>query len=191
MDQPKWLAAAWAELGQHEVSGPATNPRIRQFFADAGHPAVEHDEVAWCAAFLGACLERSGNASTQSLLARSYLDWGLSLDEARLGAVAVLSRGPDPALGHVGFIVGETGAHLVLLGGNQSGAVTVEAFEQSRLLGLRWPAETAPEDSASGFEPALAHVLEMEGGVHGRPLRPGRADQPRHHAQGVRDLDGH
>ncbi len=60
MEQPQWLATAWAELGQREVAGAADNARIRAFFRDVGHPPSLHDEVAWCAAFAGACLERAG-----------------------------------------------------------------------------------------------------------------------------------
>ena len=125
MEQPAWLAAAWAELGQREVTGAADNARIRirAFFRDVGQPASLHDEVAWCAAFAGACLERAGHASTRSLMARSYLRWGEALDDGRIGAVAVLSRGGDPAAGHVGFLLGETDAHVMLLGGNQGDAV--------------------------------------------------------------------
>ena len=141
-----------------------------------------HDEVAWCAAFVGACLERAGLATTRSLMARSYLRWGAALDELRSGAVAVLSRGTDPAAGHVGFLIGETAGHVILLGGNQSDAVTVAAFPNSRLLGLRWPQEqplaAGPAGAAGARErravrAALAHVLEMEGGLTDDPYDPG------------------
>jgi uncharacterized protein (TIGR02594 family) len=166
MEQPQWLAAAWAELGQREVAGAADNPRIAAMFRDAGQDAKHHDEVPWCAAFVGACLERADLQGSGSLMARSYLRWGGSLDDGRFGAVAVLSRGRDPAAGHVGFLVGETDENVFLLGGNQSNAVTVAAFPKSRLLGLRWPqavqAARLPEPVV--FEQALEHILEMEGG---------------------------
>jgi uncharacterized protein (TIGR02594 family) len=183
-DQPGWLGAAWHELGQKEVAGRGTNTRIAGFFRDAGHPQIKDDETAWCAAFLGAVLERAGIRSTRSLRARSYLAWGETLETARLGAVAVLSRGSNPALGHVGFVVGETHDEIVLLGGNQSNAVTVAAFDRSRLLALRWPAtsgsgdvddpvelDAVPDDAV--FEAALAHVLRMEGGYSDDPYDPG------------------
>ena len=177
MEQPRWLACAWAELGQREVRGSADNPRIRSYFKHVGanHP----DEVPWCAAFVGACLERVGQASTRSLMARSYLGWGTRLDEGMPGAIAVLSRGRDPGAGHVGFLVGETEASVILLGGNQSDAVTVDAFPKSRLLGLRWPSEQAvvvrdePESDGNLFELALEHVLEMEGGFTDDAYDPG------------------
>jgi uncharacterized protein (TIGR02594 family) len=179
MEQPAWLAAAWAELGQREVSGAADNARIRAFFRDVGQAASLHDEVAWCAAFAGACLERAGQASTRSLMARSYLRWGEVLDDSRFGAVAVLSRGSDPSAGHVGFLLGEAGAHVILLGGNQGDAVSVAAFPKARLLGLRWPKEAAPQPAPAPvqddrlFDDALAHVLEMEGGFSEDPYDPG------------------
>ena len=170
---------------------PAHNTRVVRYYADVGHPQVDNDEVAWCAAFLGACLERSGIRSTRSLMARSYLTWGEPAGEPHYGAIAVLSRSFDPRLGHVGFLVGETAADIILLGGNQGDAVSVQAFPRSRLLGLRWPVtprhpatpvipEAAPSDYPGPsrsrrplFERALAHVLEMEGGYDDDPYDPG------------------
>ena len=180
LDQPAWLATAWAELGQHEDPGPATNPRIRDYYAAAGYPGITSDAVAWCAAFLSACLERAQIPSARTLLARKYLDWGVELTTPRIGAIAVLSRDPDPDAGHVGFLIGETGDHLILLGGNQSSAVTVQAFPKSRLLSLRWPAPQTttatptPDVEASAlFDRALTHVLAMEGGYTNDPADPG------------------
>ncbi len=180
MDQPTWLASAWRELGQSEVAGPADNPRIVRLYAEAGHPQVKHDEVAWCAAFVGACLERGGVRCSRSLMARSYARWGTPLSAPRFGAVAVLSRTSDPALGHVGFVVGATADSIVLLGGNQGDAVSVAAFERSRVVALRWPVgsvgEVAPQipaDRETVFDDALAHVLEMEGGYGDDSFDPG------------------
>lgn len=176
MDQPEWLDLAWAELGQSEIPGPSANARIRQYFKEAGHPGVVDDAVPWCAAFLGACLERAGEPGTGSLMARSYLDWGLPMNDARLGAVTVLSRGSDPALGHVGFLVGTTTDSLLLLGGNQGDGVSVAAFPKTALLGLRWPDGAKGTRSAGeppDFRAALAHVLEMEGGYTEDPYDPG------------------
>ena len=60
MPQPRWLELAWGDLGVAETPAPADNPRVVRYYADVGHPQVDNDEVAWCAAFLGACLERAG-----------------------------------------------------------------------------------------------------------------------------------
>lgn len=178
MPQPSWLAHAWADLGQREGAGERDNPRIMQYYRDVGFADVHHDEVAWCAAFVGACLERAGIPSTRLLLARSYLQHGAALSGGRPGAIAVLSRGNDPALGHVGFWLGETTTQVILLGGNQADAVSVAAFDKSRLLALRWPGMTqaiavAAPSQSDLFERALAHVLEMEGGWTEDPYDPG------------------
>ena len=183
MDQPRWLELAWADLGVAEGPGEANNPRVVRYYADAGHPEVRADEVAWCAAFVGACLERAGVGSTRSLMARSYLAWGEALAEPRTGAITVLSRGDDPSLGHVGFLVGLTASDIVLLAGNQGDAVSVQAFPRSRVVGVRWPSSAAATPPSAPkpplqvtdavFERALTHVLEMEGGYDEDPYDPG------------------
>lgn len=171
--QPAWIVEAWREFGQKEIPGSAHNPRILEIFKDAGHPQTASDEVAWCAAFAGACLERAGVGSTRSLRARSYLDWGRSTDRGRLGVIAVFSRGSDPAAGHVGFWVGETDHQILVLGGNQANSVSVAWIDKSRLLGLRLPEKTSSNIVTPLFDTALAHVLEMEGGFSDDPYDPG------------------
>jgi uncharacterized protein (TIGR02594 family) len=175
LNQPVWLGRAWLELGQQEASGDQINPHIRDFFADAGHPNVSSDEVAWCAAFVCACLERSHLRSTRSLRARDFLGWGTALASPCLGAIAIFSRSPDPASGHVAFVIGETADTVMVLGGNQHDAVTVAALPKSRLLALRWPdlSETTQSAIAPRFASALKHILEMEGGYTNDSADPG------------------
>ena len=180
MNDARWLREAWREFGQAEKPGARANPRIVALFRDAGHPKVTRDEMAWCAAYVGACLERAGIPSTRSLMARSYRAWGERLAEPRIGAIAVFSRGRDPALGHVGFWLGEADGDVVLLGGNQGNAVSVGRYPKSRLLDVRWPAtQSVAPDARSArsetdlFERALAHVLKMEGGFTNDPHDPG------------------
>lgn len=177
MAQPEWMAEAWQRLGARELPGNRHNRDIVAMFRDAGRPEVTRDEVPWCAAFVGAVLERAGRAGTNSLRARSYLEWGEALAAPRLGAIVVLSRGSNPAAGHVGFWLGETAGTHILLGGNQSDAVTVQGFAKARLLGLRWPRGGIETGAAAGdaqrFRPALGHVLAMEGGFTDDPDDPG------------------
>ncbi len=181
MAQPAWIEHAWAEFGQREVEGNADNPHIMAFYRELGHAEVAHDEVAWCAAFVGASLERAGVASTQSLLARSYLSWGDAIDAGRLGAIAVFSRGSDDSSGHVAFYLDGDGSRVFVLGGNQGDAVSVTAIDRERLLGLRWPSTgvskpigtSADATVTSIFDIALAHVLQMEGGWTEDPYDPG------------------
>jgi lysozyme family protein len=108
------------------------------------------------------------------LRARSYLEWGAAADTPAAGAVVVLERGDDPALGHVGFLVGMTDADVFILGGNQSNAVTVAPFARDRVLGFRMPAtQQSPRTANTKFDLALEHVLAMEGGWTEDPHDPG------------------
>ncbi|MEZ5853943.1 MAG: TIGR02594 family protein [Hyphomicrobiaceae bacterium] len=176
--QPEWMTHAWGELGQREVAGRGSNARIADYFRRVGHPDISDDAVPWCAAFVGACLERAGIASTQSLLARSYLDWGAPALDERPGAIAVLTRGTDPAAGHVGFLVGATPDGIFLLGGNQSDAVSIARFDRSRLIALRLPEPTAAavKPATAGqaqFDWSLSRILDFEGGWTDDPFDPG------------------
>ncbi len=174
--QPAWLAEAWRELGQTEIAGAQHNRRITAFFKELGHEAHARDEVAWCAAFVGACLERSGLSSTRSLMARSYANFGEPVEKEQVGALVVLSRGKNPVFGHVGFLVGWSKDRLWLLGGNQSDAVSVEGYGRDRLVAFRWPTASGSivtQPTLDTFAVALEHVLEMEGGFTSDPHDPG------------------
>jgi len=170
---PSWLDEAWAEYGQKEIPGAGDNSRISAFMRELGHGELARDETPWCAAFVGACLERAGIRSTRSLMARSYLRWGEALEAPAPGCIAVLSRGSNPAHGHVGFVLGTQSDGIFLLGGNQSNAVTVARFSKARLLGWRWPSNEPLRDVDRLFEACFQHVLKMEGGFTDDPVDPG------------------
>ncbi len=137
---PKWLDLAIAASGVKELAGEHDNPEILRYYRDAGHPEIRHDEVAWCAAFSCAMLERAGVASPKTLSARDFMRWGKKLDAPRQGCICVFSRGdPRRWQGHVGFFLEEKGDRIRILGGNQSDAVSAMWIPKSRLLGYRWP----------------------------------------------------
>ncbi|WP_368766729.1 TIGR02594 family protein [Enterobacter hormaechei] len=136
-NEPKWLAEARKHLGLHEIKGPQNAAEIVQFFKDIKRGGIKDDETPWCAAFVGAMLERSGIRSTRFESAKSYLEWGEPLQSPALGCVAVLTRDGG---GHVGFVVGRApNGDLMLLGGNQGDQVCIRAFAPSRVTGYRWP----------------------------------------------------
>lgn len=134
-EDPPWLSFARAQLSTHEVPGSGNSPSVLSYFADALHPEVKQDAVPWCAAFVGAMLARAGIKPSGSLMARSYLDWGVPLDKPRLGCIVVFKRGSPPS-GHVAFY---TGGNVEVLGGNQGDAVTTAKFRRDSVLGFRWP----------------------------------------------------
>lgn len=126
-------------IGTTEGKGPENNPAIMAMYASVGHDWVEHDDVAWCAAFVGHCLETAGIRSTRKLTARSYLDWGVPVEvaDARQGDIGVIPRGRSSWQGHVFFIDRIEGAWVWGLGGNQDDAVNIKRYPVSKLLGVR------------------------------------------------------
>lgn len=139
-----WLRLARAELGVKEGAGTANNPVVLKYYADAGHPEINADSVAWCAAFAGAMLERAGFPSSKQLNARSYLTWGEPVEKPYPGCIAVFSRGdPRSWEGHVGFYLGEDPTRIQIIAGNQGDAVSIGNEPKSRLLGYREPVTAA------------------------------------------------
>lgn len=136
---PQWLAVARKMIGLHEIHGAEHAPEILQFWRDIKRGGIKSDEVPWCAAFVGACLERAGIRSSRFESAASYLKWGVRLDGPAHGCIVVFSRKGG---GHVGFVVGmDKGGNLLVLGGNQGDQVSIKAFPQDRVTGYRWPVD--------------------------------------------------
>ncbi|OCC01851.1 hypothetical protein BA190_26935 [Labrys sp. WJW] len=143
--EPAWLVEARKDLGLREAPGPKDNPDVVRMFAEAGHPEVKHDAVAWCAAAVGAWLARAGIKGTGSLWALDYAKWGQALPGPRLGAIAVKRRRGG---GHVTLVVGGAGDRVFCLGGNQDDAVTIASYPAAAFA-YRWPSDVKiPEPPA-------------------------------------------
>lgn len=130
-----YLDRAAAAIGLNETDKAAA----LQDYLTTGGQNLDPATTAWCAAFVNATLQQSGMEGTNSLAARSFLDWGQAVDEPQLGDIAVFSRGdPNGWQGHVGFFQGyNPDGTINVLGGNQGDAVTVAAYSPDRLLGFR------------------------------------------------------
>lgn len=146
MNELPWIAEARRLIGIREIKGIQHHPEIVKMWKDIKRSGIKDDETPWCAAFVGACLERAGIRSTRYESARSYLAWGKGLSEPRYGCIAVFTRKGG---GHVGFVVGvDAKNNLLILGGNQADEVNIKAFQRNRVSGYRWP-DDAPEDTRS------------------------------------------
>jgi hypothetical protein len=79
---------------------------------------------------------------TNSVAARSWLKFGKPTKDPVRGCIVVFSRPNNgPNSGHVAFFLRKTGDKIRVLGGNQSDAVNIRDFPESRLLGYRLPEE--------------------------------------------------
>lgn len=146
MTEPAWLQKAIEHLGTAETPGRDNNPVIMQFYKDCGHKEIEYEDTAWCAAFVGSCLKRSGKQPATptelNLMARSYLKYGVPLAKPRPGAIAVWPRGKPPS-GHVGFVVSvdEAKGTVKTIEGNASNRVKYGSHKIGEAIGYRWPPE--------------------------------------------------
>ena len=158
----EYLRIAESLNGLKEIKGPQDNPKIMGMYAALGHDWVEHDEVPWCAAFVGFCLEEGGIRSTRKLNARSYEKFGSlvykkgvkgSIDNALKGDICVYSRGNSSWQGHVNFFIRQTKNSIYGLGGNQMNEVNVKPYSKSKLICIVRP-------SAGTKPPQLLRVQE-------------------------------
>lgn len=137
MNEPAWLTEARKHIGTKEIPGAKHEPKILQWWKAIKRGGIKSDEVPWCAAFVGGCLEAVGIVSSRFESARSYSTWGQAIAAPVVGCVVVFSRNGG---GHVAFVVGQDkGGNLMCLGGNQGDAVSIAAFSKGRVLGYRWP----------------------------------------------------
>lgn len=126
-------------LGLREIKGQVHNPQILAMLKlDNIWP--QGDEIAWCSAFVNYVCWILDVPRSRSLAARSWLSVGaeVKLTEALRGRdIVVLSRGDNPALGHVGFFHSLDGLGVEILGGNQNDMVNVDRFPIARVVGVR------------------------------------------------------
>ena len=127
-------------LGVKELPGDhADSPFIMSMLTlDSEWP--EHDEIPWCSAFCNYVTWLLRLPRSKSLAARSWARVGttVALEDAVPGFdIVVLSRGANPAHGHVGFYAGQDRGHIELLGGNQGNRVSLAPFSIERLVAVR------------------------------------------------------
>jgi uncharacterized protein (TIGR02594 family) len=126
-------------IGIQEIPGKDDNHQIMsRLRLDGDWP--EHDEVPWCSAFVNYIAWLLRLPRSKSLAARSWVNVGtpVPLDSARQGYdVVILSRGPDPEFGHVGFFSSVIRNQVFILGGNQNDSVNVTGFSKIRVVGVR------------------------------------------------------
>lgn len=137
MNEPAWLVEARRHIGTKEIPGLKHEPKILSWWKAIKRGGIKTDEVPWCSAFVGACLEHVGIISSRFESARSYLTWGVPLKTPVLGCIAVLARAGG---GHVFFVTADAGdGRLLGIGGNQKNKVSLSTFDKNRVLGYRWP----------------------------------------------------
>jgi uncharacterized protein (TIGR02594 family) len=143
--EPVWLIEARRWIGEREVPGPKSNPRLLSAIRRVGARILGidyvNDDTAWCGAILAAWLSITLPAEVLpsiAVRAKSWASFGVRLSAPALGAIMVYDRKGG---GHVALYVGETATDWLLLGGNQGNKVSI--MRRSKALGdpiaIRWP----------------------------------------------------
>lgn len=134
--EPVRIAREWEGLNVRKDRSDLT-----KLLSDGNDMKVDPVRIPWCAAFANAVLNKAGYQGTGSLLARSFLGYGIPTTYPREGDIAVFSRGKNSSAGHVGFYVGEETVdgvkYIKVLGGNQNKEVSVAYYPADKLLGYR------------------------------------------------------
>jgi uncharacterized protein (TIGR02594 family) len=135
---PAWLKVAYAQIRQRRGPAGASNPRVEQY-NNATTLIGYDDKISWCSSFVNWCLAQTGIEGTRSALARSWLEWGVAIEEPTLGCIAVVTRESASSWkGHVGFFI-EANDAIIVLGGNQDEEVKLKGYPKADLLALRYP----------------------------------------------------
>lgn len=135
---PSWLIRARRELGVREGKN---DTRILQYRSATKQRRWVGTSSAWCADFIGWCLEQEGVSSTKSAGAASYRKYGRK-SELRPGAVVFFGpRDPDSgATGHVAFVNAyPEGDYVECISGNCGNAVRLKKYLVADVLACRWP----------------------------------------------------
>jgi len=107
---------------------------------------VDPVRTEWCAAFINHVLNEadipgSESVSNAPLMARSFLTWGKSTDNPKLGDIVIFKRGNSGWQGHVAIYLDtvklNNKTYYKILGGNQDDSVNISYYPKELLLASR------------------------------------------------------
>lgn len=138
MDKLKQLLnQALKYLGEHEILGRVDNQWILDCFKFTSYQAG-HDEVPWCAAYIGRLLAEIGLSGTHSAAAASYVNWGKP-SKLIPGAIVVFKWASGEH--HVSVCHHDIdNQYAAFVGGNQSNMVKISVYSKRFIIAIRQPA---------------------------------------------------
>jgi uncharacterized protein (TIGR02594 family) len=121
----------------------------------------------WCATFMNMVLARTGYAGTGSDAARSFASYGKRINEPRVGAIAVLSRGKNG--GHVGIVTGvDANGNPIIISGNHGRRVGEATYSRKRVIAYVMPTDRVEPTQVASAGPSLpqrATDADDDGGI--------------------------
>lgn len=134
---PPWMAEMHRRKGLHEVRDNAALAEfMRRWGRYLGNPA----DLPWCGDAVESVIAKTlpdeplpGNP----FWAQAWRDFGVDAGGYAIGAIGVIRW--SARAGHVGIIAGVSRGRVHLLGGNQTNAITIASFPESKFIAARWP----------------------------------------------------
>lgn len=134
----RMLEVSLSQFGIQEYAGKKHNPEVLKYFAECGFDTIKDDDTSWCSAAMCWSAKKAGLPHTNSLAARSWLNWGTEVLEPRLGDIVVYWRiNINAWQGHVGQFIRRDGDSIYTLGGNQNNEWNITDYSSHQLLGFR------------------------------------------------------
>ncbi len=134
-----WITEMEKVLGWHEVRD---RERLSRWLRSDGKTLGDPSVLPWCGDAVDTALAlavpnepRPGDLGRNPYWALNWCFLGNACAPC-YGAIAVFKR---PTGGHVGFLLGQNESAYLVLGGNQSDAVTRTWIERARAVDFRWP----------------------------------------------------
>ena len=135
------LALEDLKLDWRELPGQKSNPLITECYKAVdgldNPEMIDDSETAWCSCWMNKKIQDAGGKGTRSAGARSWLRWGLEVQEPHVGDIVIFKRGNSKWQAHVAFINQITPKYLVCLGANQKNMVCLQKYDRKNILGYR------------------------------------------------------
>lgn len=133
---PPWMAEMHRRMGLHEVRDKSKLIEFLKIGKFLGDPS----RLPWCGDMVESCIAKVLPAEplpANPFFAQAWKTFGIDAKAPLVGAVGVIKW--SASSGHVGFVAGVEGGKVVLLGGNQSNAITLASFPREKFIAFRWP----------------------------------------------------
>lgn len=154
---PPWMAEMYRKVGLNETRDNAALIEWLKGGQYLGDPA----KLPWCGDGVETAFARTlpfEPLPAHPFFAQSWATFGVKLAGPAVGAVGVIRW--SASAGHVGFVAGVNGDHIVMLGANQSDSIKLASFPRSKFIAFRW-AKTYPfkvYPPLSGHAPAITGI---------------------------------
>jgi uncharacterized protein (TIGR02594 family) len=152
---PRLVSTGLQYLGLKEITGVNSNPVIMNMAKQLNvNKIYTNDDMSWCALFISFICKIADKPMPYKewaiLRAASFKTWGNEVEKGKeaLGDILVFSR---PGGHHVAIYIAETPTTFLVLGGNQSNAVSFTEIRKTRLLTARRFYKTGMPDSAKKY----------------------------------------